>query len=219
MADGSQLDFETTPVFNLTVTVTDSGGLTDDGVGHGEPDGCERGSDGLGCHLRPGGEQRRWHGGGQRLAPPTWTPGIRSPTRSLAGDPTGVFAINAPTGEITVADSALSSTSRPAPVFNLTVTVTDSGGLTDDGRGHGQSDGCERGPSAERCHLRPGGEQRRWHGGGQRLSASDADAGDSLSYAITGGDPTGAFAINAATGEITVADSAQLDFETTPSST
>ena len=28
--DASQLDFETTPVFNLTVTVTDSGGLTDD---------------------------------------------------------------------------------------------------------------------------------------------------------------------------------------------
>ena len=29
VADSSQLDFETTPVFNLTVTVTDSGGLTD----------------------------------------------------------------------------------------------------------------------------------------------------------------------------------------------
>ena len=29
MADSSQLDFETSPVFNLTVTVTDAGGLTD----------------------------------------------------------------------------------------------------------------------------------------------------------------------------------------------
>ena len=29
MADSAQLDFETTPVFNLTVTVTDAGGLTD----------------------------------------------------------------------------------------------------------------------------------------------------------------------------------------------
>ena len=38
------------------------------------------------------------------------------------------------------------------------------------------------------------------------VSASDPDAGDSLSYAITGGDPTGVFAINSATGEITVAD-------------
>ena len=30
MADSAQLDFETTPVYSLTVTVTDSGGLTDD---------------------------------------------------------------------------------------------------------------------------------------------------------------------------------------------
>ena len=29
VADTSLLDFETTPVFNLTVTVTDAGGLTD----------------------------------------------------------------------------------------------------------------------------------------------------------------------------------------------
>lgn len=42
---------------------------------------------------------------------------------------------------------------------------------------------------------------------------ADADVGDQLSYALTG---TTAFAIDSVTGEITVADSAQLDFETTP---
>ena len=55
--------------------------------------------------------------------------------------------------------------------------------------------------------------------------ATDLDAGDSLTYAITGGNTGGAFAIDAATGEITVAttgeitvaNSAALDFETTPS--
>ncbi len=36
--------------------------------------------------------------------------------------------------------------------------------------------------------------------------------------AITGGDPGSAFAIDPATGEITVFDSTQLDFETTRSS-
>ncbi len=46
--------------------------------------------------------------------------------------------------------------------------------------------------------------------------ASDPDSGDSLTFAIVGGDPTGAFAIDPATGEITVADATQLDFETTP---
>ena len=44
--------------------------------------------------------------------------------------------------------------------------------------------------------------------------ASDPD-GDALSYSITGGDGATAFAIDAATGEITVIDSAQLDFEST----
>jgi cytochrome oxidase Cu insertion factor (SCO1/SenC/PrrC family) len=48
------------------------------------------------------------------------------------------------------------------------------------------------------------------------VSASDPDAADTLSYAITAGDLGGAFAIDAATGEITVNDSTQLDFETTP---
>ncbi|WP_254512713.1 cadherin domain-containing protein [Anatilimnocola floriformis] len=47
--------------------------------------------------------------------------------------------------------------------------------------------------------------------------ASDADVGQTLSYAITGGNASGAFAINASTGAITVADSSQLNFETTPS--
>jgi VCBS repeat-containing protein len=47
------------------------------------------------------------------------------------------------------------------------------------------------------------------------LTATDPDAGDVLSYAIVAGDPSGAFAIDAA-GLITVANSAALDFETTP---
>lgn len=47
--------------------------------------------------------------------------------------------------------------------------------------------------------------------------ANDPDIGDTITYSITGGNTNGAFAINAATGEITVANSAALDFETTPS--
>jgi uncharacterized delta-60 repeat protein len=44
----------------------------------------------------------------------------------------------------------------------------------------------------------------------------DPDANDTHDFAITGGNELGAFAINSATGEITVADSALLDFETNP---
>ncbi len=45
--------------------------------------------------------------------------------------------------------------------------------------------------------------------------ASDVD-GDMLSWAITAGNGSGAFAIDAMTGQITVADGTQLDYETTP---
>src|SRR2546428_11622018 len=40
---------------------------------------------------------------------------------------------------------------------------------------------------------------------------------DALPFAITGGNTGGAFAINGSTGAITVANSAALNFETTPS--
>ena len=45
------------------------------------------------------------------------------------------------------------------------------------------------------------------------------DVTDPLNYAITAGNTDGAFAIDASTGQITVANSAALDFETTPSFT
>jgi putative intracellular protease/amidase len=48
------------------------------------------------------------------------------------------------------------------------------------------------------------------------VAASDPDAGQTLSYAIVGGNTNGAFAIDPATGTITVANPAALDFETNP---
>lgn len=47
------------------------------------------------------------------------------------------------------------------------------------------------------------------------VSAADGDAGDSIaSYAIISGNADGIFGINATTGEITIADTSLLDFET-----
>jgi hypothetical protein len=48
------------------------------------------------------------------------------------------------------------------------------------------------------------------------VSGNDPDAGG-LSFAILDGNQDGAFLIDATTGEITVADSSALDFETSPS--
>ena len=50
------------------------------------------------------------------------------------------------------------------------------------------------------------------------VTASDPD-GDAFNFAITDGNTDGAFAINATTGQITVANTAALDYETTPSFT
>ena len=47
-------------------------------------------------------------------------------------------------------------------------------------------------------------------------TGTDPDAGQTLSFSITGGNTDGAFAIDATSGAITVANSAVLDFETTP---
>lgn len=48
------------------------------------------------------------------------------------------------------------------------------------------------------------------------VQASDPDAGQTLTYTIVSGNVNGAFAIDVATGKLTVANSAALDFETTP---
>ena len=47
-------------------------------------------------------------------------------------------------------------------------------------------------------------------------TGNDTDAdGDALTYSITAGNGAGIFAINASTGEITVSDNTNLDYETT----
>ena len=48
------------------------------------------------------------------------------------------------------------------------------------------------------------------------VAGSDPDTLDVLNYAITTGNTGAAFQINASSGEITVANSGSLDFETTP---
>ena len=48
------------------------------------------------------------------------------------------------------------------------------------------------------------------------IGASDSDVGDTVTFAITGGPLAGAFAIDSATGEISVVDGTLLDFESTP---
>ena len=93
--------------------------------------------------------------------------------------------------------------------------MTDAGGLTDTAAVTVNLTNVNEDPSASDATFGLAENSANGTAVGS-VSASDPDAGDTLSYAITGGDPGGAFAIDSATGEITVADSSQLDFETSP---
>ena len=131
------------------------------------------------------------------------------------GDPTGAFAIDSATGEITVADSSQLDF-ETTPAFNLTVTVTDSGGLTGSAAVSVNIDNVNEAPTASDASFSLAENSANGTVVGS-VAASDQDAGDTLSYAITAGNTSGAFAIDAATGEISVASSAALNFETSPS--
>jgi hypothetical protein len=130
------------------------------------------------------------------------------------GDPSGASAIDAATGEITVGDASRLDF-ETTPVFNLTVSVTDSGGLTDTAAVTVNVKDVNEAPTAGSASFSVAEDSANGTVVGG-VSAGDPDAGDTLSYAITGGDPGGLFAIDATTGEITVADRSQLDFDTTP---
>jgi uncharacterized delta-60 repeat protein len=135
------------------------------------------------------------------------------------GNTNGAFAINSGTGQVTVANAAALDF-ETTPSFSLTVEATDNGSpiksdtglvtisLTDVNEAPviaAQS----RGPVAE------GAANGTLVGA--VVTASDPDAGQTLSYAITAGNTGGAFAIDPSTGQLTVA--AALDFEAIPTFT
>ena len=142
-------------------------------------------------------------------------------TYSITGGNTGgAFAIDAATGAITVANPAAVDF-ETTPVFNLTVQATD--GTTPDtavitvnlinaGDNVPQIDDATAPALNENS---PFGTPV--YNVNEAFTGTDLDPdGDALAYSITGGNTGGAFAIDAVTGAITVANPAALDFETTP---
>jgi parallel beta-helix repeat protein len=135
----------------------------------------------------------------------------------VGGTGAGAFSINPATGEITVADSSRLNF-EATPTLTLQVRV---------------SDGIQNSAVQTVAILLSDVNERPTLTGGSfalaenaasgtpvgSITASDVDAGDSLSYSIVGGNTVGAFAIDATTGQITVLDSTQLDFEATNSFT
>ena len=127
------------------------------------------------------------------------------------------FAVNPTTGQITVADSALLNF-ETTPSFVLTATVTDNGTptLNDTAVITINLSDVNEAPVVNDQTFTIAENSANGTVVGTIVS-TDPDAGQTRSYAVTGGTGQTAFLVNATTGQITVADSTLLDFETTPS--
>lgn len=129
----------------------------------------------------------------------------------------GAFAIDATSGQITVANAALLNFEAVSSV-TLTVTVTDSGNpaLSSSALVTISLTNVNEAPTITNQSFSVAENSASGTIVGD-VAASDVDAGQSLSYSIASGNTGEAFAINATTGRITVANATALDFETTPS--
>ena len=130
---------------------------------------------------------------------------------SISGGNTGsAFAINNSTGQITVADTTAIDF-EAATSFALTVVVSDDGGTTTDSatvtvnindiepviddQSFNVLENQPNGTSVGTVALKPGDS-------------------NSIAFSITDGNTGTAFAINSSTGEITIANTSAIDFET-----
>ncbi len=127
-----------------------------------------------------------------------------------AGDPGGVFAIGLNSGQITVDDSSLLD-HEDTPQFSLTVEIEDTGNLTDTATITIDVNDINEAPvvAPNQTFSIPENSINGYAVG--TVNADDEDDGDSFTFSTT--DST--FAVDLNSGEITVIDTAQLDFETT----
>ncbi len=135
-----------------------------------------------------------------------------------AGNTDNAFAINATTGQITVNNSTALDFENMPP-FVLTISVTDNGNpaLTSSAKlGIKLTDANDAPIVYNHTISLAENTANGTNVLDYSLIARDQDAGQTLTYAITDGNTSNAFAINATTGQITVNNSAALDFENMP---
>ena len=214
--DGS-LNFEDSPVFDLVVKGTDTGGLEDTAsvtvnlVDINEPPVIADGVFSVGENSTGSTDI-----GSVVADDPDANDTIlfviisESPAGSAIAQAGPVnFAIGESSGEITVAQGANLDFETTA-VWNLTVRATDSGELGANGSITINITDLNEKPSAEDGAFTVA-EDVAVTGGVGTVTGSDPDAGDTLEFRIDSGDPSGRFRIDSASGIITVA--AALDHE------
>ncbi len=216
VANPAALDFETTPSFTLTVTVTDNGSPALSATGTltvtlndiNDAPVVQAASFAL--------DERSANGTavGTVTASDADLPAQTLSYAITAGNTGTAFALDAASGALTVANSsALDHATQPT--FSLTVQATDNGSPARSGSATvtvtlndiNDPPAPAGGPFAVLENSTAGAIVGT-------VAANDPDSGQSHSFAITGGDGATAFAIDPASGQITVSGNVALNFET-----
>lgn len=216
VANAAALDFETMPSFNLLVETRDGDGLVDTAtitvgltnqnespvtsdVSFGLPENSANGS-------VVGSVSATDPDAGDSL---TWS--------IVSGNVAGTFTIDSMNGQLRVANSAALDF-ETAPTFNLAVQVQDASGASDTAAVTISLANQNEAPTATNAVFAVAEDATSGMSVGI-ITASDPDAGDTRIWSILSGNTGGAFSLNAATGELSVASPSTLDFETTPTYT
>ena len=209
VANPAALDFETTPQFLLTVSVTDSVGTPQTATITIDLNDLNEVPTSLSLSNAVINENSSV-GTPVGLFSSTDVDAGDAATYSLVDDAGGLFAVDPFTGEITVNGPLDFET---ATNHTIIARVTDTGGLVLD-RSFVISlvDLNEAPVLVGGAFGLPENRSRGTLVG--TISASDVDAGDVLTFSLVSGNTGGAFTIDASTGAITVANTAALDFDT-----
>ena len=148
--------------------------------------------------------------------------GTDNVTYSLSDDAGGAFAIDATTGVVTVADASLID-HETATSMTIEVTATSDDGSTSTQSfaiGVGDTDEFDISVISDTDASTNQVSEAAANGAvvGITAFASDGDGTDNVTYSLSD-DAGGAFAIDATTGVVTVADAALIDHETASSMT
>jgi hypothetical protein len=129
----------------------------------------------------------------------------------VSGNESGAFTIDFTSGEIVVADTTKLDY-ETIKIFKLIVQVSDGTYTSDLAVTVNLTNLNDNSPVGKDAEFAVDENAENGTVVGT-VEASDAD-GDNLNYLVIEGNDTGAFTMDSATGDITVADASQLDFET-----
>ena len=209
----SELDFETTPTFNLIVEVSDlendtaTGTITINLVNVNEAPVASSATFSVNENSAAGTEV------GPVMATDEDAGDVLT-YEITDGNTSDAFAINSSTGMITV-NNPLVLDFESTPIFTLAVRVTDLGQLFDTATITINLVDVNERPTAIGATFGVNENSAAGTDVGT-VTAFDPDVGDVLTYEITDGNTGDAFAINSSTGIITVNNPQALNFESTP---